>query len=429
MRARRPPPMTLAPLVVALALVAPLLAAAEAAAQPAPPRTGFEQRGGVSWTTHEEELEFLRLVASGSDRVRVSQIGQSVEGRPLQLVQLGPPDPRPGRTVLFACSQHGDEPSGREACLQLLRDLAGGGHPDVAALLTSTTVLFVPTVNPDGIHDNRRTNDQDVDINRDHLRMRSPERRAVGQVLAAWRPALVHDLHESPNSTAGDPQVLYLWGRNLNADRQVYELSRRLSDEFVGPGLRSAGYTTGIYGRPSPSGVGDEDERILRNMAGLRHSVNILVEANPYATTAAEQADRAGRNRRRVASHVQAALQTLTFLLRLGDDVAQQTLGARDRKAREGRERSAPVYFGGADDREPRPDETADPPPCGYLLTPAQSEGIRDQLALHEIGTQAQQGEVLVPMGQAAVIPLLLDPRARSSPVDARAVEQCPAPS
>jgi hypothetical protein len=421
-------------LVAALATAIPSLAAAGASAQTAPPRTGFEQRGGASWTTHAEELEFLNLVAAGSSRVDVRQVGHSVQGRPIQLVRLGPAAPAPGRTVLFTCTQHGNEPAGREACLQLLRDLAVSDHPDVAALLSTTAVLFIPTVNPDGNQVGDRENAQGADINRDHLELRTPEGRAMGQVLADWRPAIVHDLHEFPNNgLTSDPQVLGLWPRNLNVDQQVYNLSRRLAEEFVGPGLHAAGYTTGIYGQPRPPDVDveGEDERILRNMAGLRHAVGILVETNPYATTPAESTDPAALHRRRVASHVQASLQTLTFMLRLGDQVAQQTLGARERKTQEGLTQSAPVYFRGADNRPPLPGHSADPPPCGYLLTPAQAEGVQGQLVLHTISTQPHQGEVLVPMAQAAepVIPLLLDPRARFNLVDARALDHCPAPS
>ena len=59
------------------AMIAALLTAAsfaglgggDAAAQDPPPRTGFEQRNGSSWTTHAEELAFLSEVDRRSDRV------------------------------------------------------------------------------------------------------------------------------------------------------------------------------------------------------------------------------------------------------------------------------------------------------------------------------------------------------------------------
>src|SRR5918996_1385524 len=42
-----------------------------------PPKTGFEQRGGASWTTHEEELAFLGAVQAASPRVAVTEIGRT----------------------------------------------------------------------------------------------------------------------------------------------------------------------------------------------------------------------------------------------------------------------------------------------------------------------------------------------------------------
>src|SRR5687768_3680961 len=68
------------------ALVVPRVAAVAA---PGAPKTGFEQRGGASWTTHEEELAFLEAVARGSKRVRLEVVGRTEQGRPLHLVTLG----------------------------------------------------------------------------------------------------------------------------------------------------------------------------------------------------------------------------------------------------------------------------------------------------------------------------------------------------
>ena len=57
-----------------LTLLLTLVLAPAALAQGGPP-TGFEQRGGAEFTTHEEEVAFLNAVAAGSPRVRLSVIG------------------------------------------------------------------------------------------------------------------------------------------------------------------------------------------------------------------------------------------------------------------------------------------------------------------------------------------------------------------
>ena len=97
--------------------------------------TGFEARGGADWTTAEEEQDYLAQLDEAERRLEVSQIGTTKQGRPIQLVQVDARRPRPQErvarrsSILFVCSQHGDEPSGREACLQLMRDVATSERP------------------------------------------------------------------------------------------------------------------------------------------------------------------------------------------------------------------------------------------------------------------------------------------------------------
>src|SRR5699024_5290119 len=55
--------------------------------------TGFEDRNGDGWTTLEEEAVFLEELAEMSERVSYSQVGTSVEGRPIRLVRVGFPEP------------------------------------------------------------------------------------------------------------------------------------------------------------------------------------------------------------------------------------------------------------------------------------------------------------------------------------------------
>ena len=102
-----------------------------------PPRTGFEERDGASWTTHAEELAFLAAVDAGSPRATVEVIGTTLEDRPIHLVRLGAPAPRTAAQArrqpveLHVCTQHGNEPAGREACLIRLRDLAFSDDAEV----------------------------------------------------------------------------------------------------------------------------------------------------------------------------------------------------------------------------------------------------------------------------------------------------------
>lgn len=204
--------LTPARTIVALLLLAVAAPSIADTGGVAPPQTGFEARGGASWTTRAEELAFLEAVVAGSRRAGIKTIGKSVQDRDLHLVRLGHPRAVPrkdavGRRVaLFICSQHGDEPTGRETCLQWLRDLAFTTYPALVGLLRTWTLLFLPNANPDGAEAGTRTNAHDVDLNRDHLNLRTPEAQAMARVIRGWRPDVVLDLHEFYGANPGGDQ-------------------------------------------------------------------------------------------------------------------------------------------------------------------------------------------------------------------------------
>ena len=162
-----------------------------------PPTTGFEDRDGDSWTTHAEELAFLEEVAAKSERMTYTEIGTSVEGRPLHLVRVGYPEPpsdaeiAAGRKILIMGTPHGNEPAGREMALQLLRNLAFTDDPELLNQLSQTTVLFIPSQNPDGSAANKRFTAEGVDLNQDRLNLRTPEAQAIQISLLAHMRKLV----------------------------------------------------------------------------------------------------------------------------------------------------------------------------------------------------------------------------------------------
>lgn len=424
------------PLAASAAAAAPRAAGSQAATDLRDLSTGFEQRQGASWTTFEEEQAYLAGLDAASTRVRITEIGRTAQGRPLQLVQMGAPRPvsqaqaARGRTVFFVCSQHGDEPAGREACLITMRELALTTDRELLRLLRATTVLFLPTANPDGRAANTRQNAAGVDVNRDHLQLQTNEGRAMSQVIRDWRPEVVHDLHEFGSRANYDRDFIHLWPRNLNVDDRVRAFGRSLSQDYVGPAVLEAGYTTGIYGllyagdEPYAQIAGDEDERIMRNLVGLRHSAGLLVESNTDPTSEPEKTNVALLQGRRVDTHLIGVQATLEFLRDNGVALQAATERSRRLAVAEGTAANTPMYWAGADNRVPTTAEVAFPPPCGYLVTAAQAASIRTQLDLHGIRSRTTGGDVYVSMAQDAepVIPLLLDPRAKNELIPGRAL-------
>lgn len=404
-----------------------------------PPRTEFEEGEGAAWTTHEGELAFVAAVDEASDRVEVETIGKTKEGRPLQLVRIGYPAPAPRDvalrqpTTLFVCSQHGNEPAGREACLQRLRDLAFTDDADLIAQLKEQTVLFVPSANPDGREADARGNSDGTDINRDHLNLLTPEARAMAGVVRDWQPEAVVDLHEYGPSLPGlyDDEVLVLWPRNLNVDEDVHAQAKELALDYITADEESAGYSTDEYGQYELAdqdihqSAGDGDEGIARNTMGLRHSLGILVETRVDGDprNGPQELEDPQVRLRRVAAHTVAIDATLRFLRERGDAVSKVTATARKRAIAEGRLRNEPVYFGGADNAEPTEEQIQDPPPCGYDLSKEQRQKIRRTLAL--LGIRARDGYVSMAQHGEPLIPLLLDERGARHSVAAPARSKC----
>ncbi|MFI7319635.1 M14 family metallocarboxypeptidase [Streptomyces venezuelae] len=407
---------SLALVCATVALAAPLLTA-PAQATPTPPRTGFEETNGARWTSQPEEQDLLTAVDRATKRVSVDRIGTTKKDRPVQLVRIGE---RPAKnTVLLICSQHGDEPSGREACLSTIRDLAYAKDKRTKRFLSRTTLLVVPTANPDGRAADTRGNSDGVDINRDHLSLRTAEARAMAAVIRDRKPDVIYDLHEyGATPKYYDKDLFDLWPRNLNTDDAVHAEAQTLSKAYVRPAAGHDGYTTGTYGiwtdpvtgDPIKQTAGDGQERILRNMSGIKHAAGLLIESRVDPLTDAEKKDEALNNRRRVASQRSALGGLFDYT-----DARRGKLEAATGKARaEGFLDRGPVYVGGADNDPAEPSETIQDPPCGYRLDAAQYGDIKDELALHGVTVKRTKTGAYVPLRQSAraLVPLLLDERA-----------------
>lgn len=405
--------------LVTLVAAGLVLTGLPATASQSPPQTGFEQSQGARWTTLDEEQAFLRQVDKASGQVRVSEVGKSVQGRPLNLVRVGGGGPT---TVLFLCSQHGDEPSGREACLIKIRDYAYGK----ASIPPATTLLFVPTANPDGRAADTRGNANGVDINRDHIALATPEGRTFAKLIRDYQPDIVHDLHEfGPRPLVYDKDVLWLWPRNLNVSQRVHDEAEKLSRDYVRVAVEASGRTSGVYGfltdpvtgEPTEQIAGDGQERILRNTTGIKHALGLLVETN---TDPNPGEDIPAAARRRVSSQLDGVTGTLRMIKeRRGQIEAATTLSRVTAPFKRG-----PIYFGGADNQAPAPEKVEQNPPCGYQLTAAQLASVRQTLDLH--GVQVRR-DGFVPLAQQAraLIPLLLDARADFELTAATPVPAC----
>ena len=137
------------------------------------------------------------ILAQGSREVERRRLGESFEGRPIELLVVGDGDKR----AMMWSQMHGDEPTHTSVLLNLLR-LLKNDSPLVDRLLRGLTIGMILPLNPDGAHRNTRHNAQGVDINRDALEFASPEGRAFRKALEEFKPDYGFNLHNQHHRTS-----------------------------------------------------------------------------------------------------------------------------------------------------------------------------------------------------------------------------------
>ncbi|MGD8328822.1 MAG: DUF2817 domain-containing protein, partial [Acidobacteriota bacterium] len=169
--------------IAALVLAAPFSPGAAAPAQqlqtPAE-RVDYSQGG----TLYEPLMGFVHQLEASSNLMNVIKLTETLMGRDVVLATLSdPPVYRPSDlaksgkpVVLIVNNVHGGEVAGKDAAMEIMRDLL---HGDLRPLLDEVVVLVVPTINPDGAEVRRRTNEEGFDLNRDYLKLESQEIHAL----------------------------------------------------------------------------------------------------------------------------------------------------------------------------------------------------------------------------------------------------------
>ncbi len=195
------------------------------------PTPGEESRY-KEYSQNEAIARFLGRVAFSSPSARVRVVGRTKDAREypsrdLFLVILSEEGIAvPERldaakpTVLITAAQHGNEQSAKEAALRIIRDVALG---DLHPLLTKINILVLPQINPYGNSFDRRTNELDLDMNRDHVKVETEGVAAIHRVFRDRMPEATIDVHEK-----GDDYYRVSIGcvSNLNIDPRFQDYAR-----------------------------------------------------------------------------------------------------------------------------------------------------------------------------------------------------------
>ena len=177
---------------------------------------GFEL--GSQEVTSGEAEQYLRAVAGASSDVKGGVMAVSGQGRELWYAVVGRPqdvkaaqaaakalrNPRTPQAqaariadrapaiAWVAGNVHGNEESGTDAALQILRDLADRTDCAASKIRNGVVTVIVPTQNPDGRELDYRRNSYGFDLNRDWFARTQPETDGKLQLLRKYPVRAVH---------------------------------------------------------------------------------------------------------------------------------------------------------------------------------------------------------------------------------------------
>lgn len=128
-----------------------------------------------------------------SPRLRVEQVGRSMQGRELRTITFGAGP----RKVLLWSQMHGDESTATMALADILAWMTAPGSDALRDRLSGAlTVVMLPMLNPDGAERFQRENAAGIDINRDARRLSTPEARTLKAVRERLQPDFGFNLHD-----------------------------------------------------------------------------------------------------------------------------------------------------------------------------------------------------------------------------------------
>ncbi|MEW6209669.1 MAG: M14 family metallopeptidase [Acidobacteriota bacterium] len=280
-----------------------------------------ERSNYTETSRYADVIEFINELQKLNPSVKVESFATTNEGRELPLVILSRPavsSPREafqsGKPVVFILANiHAGEVEGKEAAQHLMRDVAAG---PLAALLDKIILLVAPIYNADGNEridiNNRsaqngpaggvgvRENAQRLDLNRDFMKLESPEARGLIEAFNRWDPHVVMDLHTTNGSYHGY-HLTYAPPLNPNTDARITSFARERLLPAVTRALKTKhNYRVYYYGnfvdpqRPTNELGGDRQgtprawatfdhrPRFGTNYIGLRNRLAILSEAYSY---------------------------------------------------------------------------------------------------------------------------------------------------
>lgn len=257
-------------------------------------------------TSLSAEVEsFVRRCDEQAGHVQAREFGKTAEQRPMTAVaisrepyQWGQQDER--TIALIIANIHSGECDGKEAMLQMLRELSlNPKHP----WLDQLVIVIVPNYNADGNDrvglNNRpgqvgpelgmgmRENAQHLDLNRDFMKLDSPEAKNLVGLIDQVNPHLFIDCHTT-NGSKHQYALTYDIPHNPTTSSVLRDFLRQEMMPAITAKMAERGLLSFYYGTPDRTTTRwqtyGHEPRYSTEYVGLRGRLSILSEAYAYDT-------------------------------------------------------------------------------------------------------------------------------------------------
>ena len=275
------------------------------------PLSKAEISGFKETSSYSDVMKFLGDLKSSGAAIDIRFSGTSFEGKKIPMVIAASPmvkdaheAAKSGKLIVYIQANiHAGEVEGKEAALHLLRKYTQKS----SSVLKKAILIVQPIYNIDGNEKfgpqarNRpgqngpelvglRPNGQNFDLNRDCMKVESPEMTGVLKYIYTWNPHAMFDLHTTDGTRHGYP-LTYAGPCHPNTHPI---LQKYCFDEFF-PQIRKTvkskydtelfDYGNGVYENEKwKFETFGAEPRYVTNYGGLRNTITILSEAMVYET-------------------------------------------------------------------------------------------------------------------------------------------------
>ncbi|WP_185861255.1 M14 family zinc carboxypeptidase [Blattabacterium cuenoti] len=175
--------------------------------------------------------DLLKIINKYKDICTIVPIGLSIEKRKIFKITWGI-----GKIKILVWSQmHGNETTGTKSMFDIFHFFLMEKNCDLVKFLKKNlTISFIPMLNPDGSEIFQRRNAINIDLNRDAIRLQSPEIQTLFQEIEKSKPNILFNLHDQRSifnveNKIFNPAILSFLSPSISMKKNIASISRKQS--------------------------------------------------------------------------------------------------------------------------------------------------------------------------------------------------------